>query len=977
MNGLVHNHVNAIYPDSRGFLWICTDEGLARFDGREFNTYTRQNGIPHIHVNAIVETHDGEYWIATDSGVAQFHPRRAGAQFEALSLGAPPAQFVNSLVEDRDGSLLAGTNDGLFRVLRGSPARVEPVKIDIAGYPAGMPINQILVTPDANWWLATEAGLLRKAKGGPWLWLTQKQGLPDHFVSGVVLDPRGRIWAGTRLGAARLSAHLDPQSPAVDLVVTAKRGLPDSDVRAFHFAHDGSEWIGTMNGLARWDSQSGRVIQAWRRKDGLADETIYAIAEDPAGNLWFGTRRGGLLELRHSAIQAYGQSEGLNPSGDEALVEGTSGEICVASIGDTRRPLQCLESGRFVHVLPKLPPAALAAGTTSGQWALQDRLGALWISTSRGLFRFPKVRSPFDLWLLPHFECTRLLEDREGNIWVGTRQGANRGLARWDAKSRRIADLTARLTDRVRAIGICALADDGSSIWLGLCRPGGLLRLRGETVEEVPGIPPGTVNAIHCDLEKHVWVATSDTGLAEVDTSSATPPVRVYDTRTHLSSNEVWSIAEDRLGRIYAGTARGVDRIDPHTGAVLNYSMEDGLAPGDIRSAHCDRDGDLWFLSNEGLSRLRMADPETLPMPMPRITQVRAGGKLELLSEFGETNAGTLRLQPDQSSVEIDFLTVAHQAPWRLQFVHRLVGPGDTGWSARSSISAVQFAHLPAGHYRFEVRTVGGMEQSSPPALLEFQLLPPFWQRIWFRSAMAVLFGAVIYALHHYRLHHALALERVRTRLATDLHDVLGAGLAEIAIVSEVARRKPASGSSDTLQYVADRARLLRASLSDLVWSVDPTRDRLPELVNRMRETALSLLEPAGRKVEVVIPARDKIEDIELPPDLRRHLFLFFKEAASNAARHSEANTVWIELAISNGDLRIAVRDNGCGFDPQAPTAGRGLASLRYRARETGGDLRIDSAPGRGAEIALRVQLRRDLRNLTSLRRSIHNTAKY
>src|SRR6476660_6962811 len=97
-NGLVHNHVNALFSDSRGFLWVCTDEGLARFDGQQFKTYTRHNGIPHIHVNAIVEARDGEYWIATDNGVARFHPRRPGTQFESFVLGGPPqAQFVNTL----------------------------------------------------------------------------------------------------------------------------------------------------------------------------------------------------------------------------------------------------------------------------------------------------------------------------------------------------------------------------------------------------------------------------------------------------------------------------------------------------------------------------------------------------------------------------------------------------------------------------------------------------------------------------------------------------------------------------------------------------------------------------------------------------------------------------------------------------------------------------------------------------------------
>src|SRR5437667_2166275 len=223
-NGLVHNHVNALYSDARGFLWICTDEGLARFDGQQFKTYTRQNGIPHIHVNAIVETRDGEHWIATDGGVARFHPRRPGAQFESFALGgAPEAQFVNTLAEDRDGSLLAGTNRGLFRIVRGASLRIEEVRAQIHGYPGALSILQVRVDSTGQWWVGTEKGLLRRARNGAWLWLTEQRGLPADFIGEIAFDGQGRVWAGTKRGAARLRRDLDESGKAVDLVVTATK----------------------------------------------------------------------------------------------------------------------------------------------------------------------------------------------------------------------------------------------------------------------------------------------------------------------------------------------------------------------------------------------------------------------------------------------------------------------------------------------------------------------------------------------------------------------------------------------------------------------------------------------------------------------------------------------------------------------------------------------------------------------------------
>jgi len=196
----------------------------------------------------------------------------------------------------------------------------------------------------------------------------------------------------------------------------------------------------------------------------------------------------------------------------------------------------------------------------------------------------------------------------------------------------------------------------------------------------------------------------------------------------------------------------------------------------------------------------------------PRISEFRAGGKLELLSEFGETQAGPVRLESDQSSVEIDFLAVSHRAPWRLLYQYRLEGAEGASWSEPAATHSVRFPNLAPAAYRFEVRSIGEAGQLSPPAFVAFRLLPPIWRRGWFLSALLILTAAAGYALHRYRLNQLLAVERVRTRLATDLHDDLGAGLAEIAILSEVARRQPAHGAAEALEYTAARARGLRAA---------------------------------------------------------------------------------------------------------------------------------------------------------------------
>lgn len=278
---------------------------------------------------------------------------------------------------------------------------------------------------------------------------------------------------------------------------------------------------------------------------------------------------------------------------------------------------------------------------------------------------------------------------------------------------------------------------------------------------------------------------------------------------------------------------------------------------------------------------------------------------------------------------------------------------GDINWSKPSYDQAVHYVGLAPGRYRFAVRSISESGQiSSGQASLTFQVLPVFWRRTWFLGLVvsAIVSGAVYF--HRYRVTHLLAVERVRTRLATDLHDDLGAGLAEIAILSEVAKRQERSGTMDLLDGIAGRARSLRESLTDIVWAIDPRADNLADLVLRLREIAFAMIENDERSLDFLTLGNEPF-DLELKPDVRRHLLLFFKEAATNLVRHSGATAVRVEIESVGAQFRMSIRDNGCGFDPRQPHAGRGLKSLQYRAHELSGEFHLQSAPERGTEIEL------------------------
>ncbi|MBZ5624251.1 MAG: hypothetical protein LAQ69_36975 [Acidobacteriia bacterium] len=159
----------------------------------------------------------------------------------------------------------------------------------------------------------------------------------------------------------------------------------------------------------------------------------------------------------------------------------------------------------------------------------------------------------------------------------------------------------------------------------------------------------------------------------------------------------------------------------------------------------------------------------------------------------------------------------------------------------------------------------------------------------------------------------------------------------------------------ELLDRMAERARALRAAMSDIVWTVDPREDRLSGLVLRMRQTAYTMLETDGRRAS----RHRTTSSVCNCTNLRRHAILFFKAVVTNSARHAGASAVRLEVGAAGGVLRMSVRDNGCGFDPQGVRQGQGLKSLRYRAQEMHATLRLDSAPGQGTEIELSIPLGR------------------
>jgi len=969
--GLPHNWINRIVPDSRGFLWMCTAEGLSRFDGYEFTNYGTDQGLPRSAVFDLIETRTGDYWAATSGGLCRFHPGpQSGPMFRPYRVtGDPKTEFAGAILEDRTGAIWCGTHDGLYRLEPPDSARLIEL-----GMPRGnryhMAVHALLEDRDGAIWAGTGSGLYRQGRDGQTRRYTTQDGLPDDDVSVVLEDRQGQIWIGCATGLCRTLPHPAASARLVARVYTTKDGLSGNNIQAMLETSEGRLWFGNFGGLSELTSFADPDhphFQNYRAAEGLSDRGVSTLAEDRERNLWVGSQ--GAIKIARSGFTTYGMPDGLHDPNITTIFENLAGNLCVLSLENNGVWINRFDGQRFRATRPRLPPA-IAMGDFGWGWkqtALQDRAGEWWIATGRGLVRYPKVasieqlarKSPKAFYnarngLLPE-DVFRVFEDSAGDIWLSTAadRGPRNGLYQWLRANASFRDHSAVTTGLAKVFR----EDRLGALWIGFNSE--LARYRNGRFEfftEADGLPVGDISDLYVDRSSRLWIASSDGGLGRIDDPGAPHPhIVTISTAQGLSGNAVQCITEDLWGRIYVTTGHGVDRLDPDGGGIRHYTTADGLTPGAFQAAYRDRHGTLWFATHLGLSQL-VPEPDAPRSPPPiLITRVSISGTLYPISALGERQISGPVLSPGQNFIQFDFVGLGFGAGERLRYKYHLEGAsGD--WSAPAESRSVHYASLSPGRYRFLVRALNAQGLgSAQPAAVSFTVLPPFWMRWWFVLPAGTALAMLLYAAHRYRLGRLLELERVRTRIATDLHDDIGASLSQISILSEVARRR--AGDVDALQKtlaeIAGASRELLASMSDIVWSINPQRDRLRDLLQRMRRFATDVF--TARNIEFQFHAPEAELEGKLDPDMRRQVFLIFKESVNNILRHAACTQVEIRFAVEKAGLMLSVRDDGKGFDATQPPAGNGLASMRQRAASLNGSLEIAVDGARGTRVTLRV----------------------
>jgi ligand-binding sensor domain-containing protein/signal transduction histidine kinase len=980
--GLPGGLVNRIFSDSKGFVWFCTGEGVARFDGHTFTTFGVEDGLPSSAVLDILETRDGSYWLATGAGLCRL--ARSGAS--ATQARRPPAVVrlpgdratPNRLFEDPSGTLWCGTMDGLFRVDRdGENPSVRSVDLGMPGVLWHDPIVTSLAEDGrGGLWVGAGSGLYHRTGDGRVERFTSADGLPDNLVQDISVARDGTVWLATRAGLVRL--RLDPATlrPTSVKTILQADGLASNDVLALHPSGDGRIWVGTFSGVSAVD---GGSVSSYGEAQGLHG-SVFSLEEDGNGDFWLGGD-GGVERLTRNGLVTYDVTDGMADPVVDTLLEDRVGNLCAVRASQRSVFVSRLRGRQFESIEIRLDSETSYPGWGWNQSLLQDHLGEWWLPTGRGLWRFGRAPSASSLASarprhvyttvdgLPVDDTFVAFEDSRGDVWFSMASPVTNGLARWRRDTDRIESFRdGEGLPPLRTFLPTVFAEDkAGTIWIAFNR-GCVARFRGarfDLLDEANGVPEGWITALLVDRAGRIWIAAGTGGLGVIDDPGASrPQVRRLSVADGLSSNSARCLVEDTWGRVYVGTGNGVDRIEDARRVVQHFTEAEGLAAGALRTAFRDQSGAIWFGSKRGLSRYVPTAPSPSRPPSVLITGVRLAGVPYAVPVAGSPSLELPNLPFDRNRVQIEFVSPGRREADAVRYEYRFDEEPEP-WIQAGPRRLVDFANLAPGRYGFEVRavTVDGAS-SATPASVRFTVLAPFWRRGWFLTLAAVAAAAAAWALFQFRLRHLLEIESVRSRIAADLHDDIGSSLTRIAILSEVARRKAGEGEAGTLLgQIAETARTLVGSMSDAIWSIDSKQDDLRNVVARMRTFATDVLDGKGIAWTFDAPAEP---GARLAPEIRRELFLVFKEAVANIARHSGARTATLKLELDVNRVVLEVTDDGKGLEVEPAhdldsslQRGRGLLNMKVRAKRMGGDLIVTSASEKGARLALVLPLRR------------------
>jgi signal transduction histidine kinase/ligand-binding sensor domain-containing protein len=938
-DGLPNNSVKRILLDGRGFMWLATPSGLARFDGRQFKEFP----LPMASPEAVFDVRDLWLQDADDllvlpaiGGVVEL---RSGKFAVHPASAAMAGKVLLEVFAEPDGTLWLGAGNG-----------------DVIRWHAGE--TQIFGRAEGLTRRNNRYTFVRDVQGRTWVaggeflgWYRDGKlvRFPERIGFGVIITPSdsGGLWVSTTDRLLRIEdARLSVARAGVDWQPTERGG-----VQTMCDDGQGSLWIGTRRqGLYRLSGGELTAVPT-------PHNTINDILADRDHNVWIATQGGGLARFRAKAFTLLDSTVGLTDDTSTGVCEDPAGGIWVAN-----------RAGGFVRVFDGKVERATRPGTTQ-PYAITvcpDAVGNIWAGATDGIYRLAPGETALELVTREVRETHVLFCARNGDMWAGFGES---GLGYFrDGRFVPVTEAEGYSRRRVKAI---VEAPDGG-IWIATDDRQVFEFSDGKMVCRISRdqMPGGLIFGCHFDADGNLWIATSR-GLV----LKREDQLDVLLADDGLPDDQLSLVTEDDRGWMWIGSRRGifcVRRADllaaadgelPHVTAT-SFGREDGLSGASALNgmepqAWKGRDGRVWLATHSGVVGV---DPSvTLPEgPAPRVYIDEV-----LVNRRAVDAARPLRLTAGANELGFTLAVPSFTTPDNIRLRHQLVGY-DLGWVEMRGERHASYVRLPAGHYSFRVGAAqAGANWGESDVALDVVVVPAWWQTMWFRAAaLLALVAAAGWATRFWshrrlkvrlqRLERANALERERTRIARDLHDELGGSLTQIGMLADrMSRHATTSEVKHGLGDLATRTRRLAGDLESIVWTVNPgnnTLDRLAAFVSQFAQRFFR-----GTSVVCTVEGADVMPPLSLTPEAQHNVLAVVKESLNNILKHAHATRVSLTFAQHDGRVELAIVDDGAGFDLTARELGErnGLNNMRARMAEIHGEIAFDAAPGRGTKVVV------------------------
>ena len=738
-DGLPQNTIFAVRQTRDGYIWLGTQEGLVRFNGKDIRVFDLGNtgGLPGNMITALVEDNDGALWLGTDKGIGRFK----NGEFTSFTTG-------NSLSTDKITALCLHPDGSIWVASRGSGINTIKNSVishfDLPQVPLARDIRTIYIDRKGNIWAgAAGVGIIRIKNSDHSVEIfDEERGLPSLTVSAFLEDHRGNLWVGTAAGLA-LFNHKDVSFKTYH----AGDGFPGGYVGTFCEDRDGNLWIGTNgDGLIRFTDGKFSI---YNLKKGLSNDVVTSICEDREGCLWIGTNGGGLNQLKDGKFSVLDSELGLSSDVVLPILQSASGDIYIGTEGGGLNRL----SHEKITVYDKkngLPHNNIYA-------LYEDRQGAIWIGTCGGGLSCLNVatgalKTYTDKDGLAANSIWSMNGDSSGALWIGTYKG---GLNRFKGGKFTVFNTENGLShNNVTVI----FEDSKKNLWVGTSG-GGLNRIKDGEIKiynKDSGLSGNSVMALLEDKEGALWIGTMDDGLNRLKNGVFTSCRK----ENGLYDNMVLFILEDGSGNFWMGCNKGIyraprkdlnDFCDGKIPSVtsIGYGKADGMKSPEC-NAPCQpsslkaRDGKLWFPTLKGAVIIDPVKIRINKLPPPVVIEnILAGGR-----SFDPRMKA--EIAPGSKSLEFHYAALSYISRENVRFRYMLEG-FDPAWINAGDRGKAFYTNLSPGTYRFRVIACNNDGVwNNTGASFDFELKPFIYQTWWFYLSCGL--AVIILGFGSYRL---------------------------------------------------------------------------------------------------------------------------------------------------------------------------------------------------------------------------------